>query len=149
MRSLMALSLLALAGTFGGTPATADNQLDVQSIDLDKLTYNNHPLWPGVRAAFVAGSFDEPGLYGTHAWMEAGSIVPPHTHPDPRITVVTHGTMYVGIGETYDEDALVAYPEGSIFIIPAGAPHFMLAQDGDTAVLDSGAGPSGIDILQD
>ncbi len=149
MKSLMTLSTLALAATLSVTPASADDHLNIQSIDLEGLTYKTHPLWPGVRAAFVAGSFDEPGLYGTHAWMEAGSIVPPHIHPDPRITVVTHGTMYVGIGETYDEDALVAYPEGSIFITPAGSPHFMLAKDGDTAVLDSGAGPSGIDILED
>ena len=138
-RNLFATASLLLAMT-----AAQAHEQAIVDVDLDNLSYSDSPRFPGVRVAVVTGNLDDAGLYATHAWMEAGSVVEVHTHPDPRITVVTHGTMYIGIGESVDESKLVAFPEGSVFVTPANAPHFMIAKDGPVAVLDSGAGPTGI-----
>lgn len=116
----------------------------IQTVNLSTLTYKEITKFPGVSSTFITGSFDKPGLYTTHALMENGAKFPPHIHPDPRITIVTEGTMFIGEGRTFDDSKLIAFPRGSVFIVPANTPHFMYAKEGDVYVLDSGAGPSGI-----
>lgn len=143
------LAATLVAGTCAAAAASADAPQAIKSIDLEGLDYQKSPVFDGVTFAIVTGNPAEEGLYTTHATMAADSRVAPHTHPDPRITVVTEGTMYVGIGETFDPDLLVAYPEGSVFITPANAPHFMWAKDGATSVLDSGSGPSGTTFIEE
>lgn len=148
MTKLPLAAAFAAALFFG--PASADDPpAALKSIDLDALDYRQSLVFEGVTLALVTGDPAKAGLYTTHATMAAGSRVAPHTHPDPRITVVTDGTMYVGVGEVFDPARLVAYPEGSVFVTPADVPHFMLAKDGATSVLDSGAGPSGVDFIDD
>lgn len=133
-------SLATLAASLLATLAWADGQ---HAIDLATLDYRESPLFPGVETAVVMGDRAAPGLYATHARVAAGARIPPHTHPNTLTTWVTGGTAYVGVGETFDEDALVAYPQGSFFVTPAGVPHFIAAVKGPFSVLDHGAGPSG------
>ena len=116
-------------------------------VDLDALEYRPSPL-PGIETAVVFGSRDESGLYTTHARVNAGARVPPHTHPNTLTTWVTSGTAYVGTGETIDESALQPYPAGTFFVTPAGSPHFIVALDGDFSILDHGLGPSGTTMLR-
>lgn len=106
------------------------------------MTHAPTPL-EGVASAFILGDFTTPGLYAAQGEMKEGAVFPPHTHPDQRLSIVTSGTMYLGTGETYDQDKLVAYPVGTMAITPAGVPHFMIALDGDVTILEIGSGPSG------
>ncbi len=145
MKTIINVSLVAFFVLVISATVHAHGQWEaIQTIDLNSLTYKNITKFPGVSSTFITGSFDKPGLYTTHALMKDGARFPPHTHPDPRITVVTAGTMFIGEGKTYDESKLIAFSKGSVFIVPANTPHFMYAKDGDVYVLDSGAGPSGI-----
>ena len=116
-------------------------------IDLDGLEYRRSPVSGLIESAAVYGDRRTRGLYATHARVRAGAVVPPHVHPNTLTTVVTSGTAYVGVGERFDEAALVAYPEGSVFVTEAGVPHFIAAIDGDFSILDHGSGPSGTTLV--
>lgn len=128
----------ALCAIFLAAPAAA--QEATMGIDVDALEHVPSPAFEGVATAIVYGHPRETGLYATHARVAAGATVPPHIHNIDLTTVVTSGTAFVGTGDTYDEDALVAYPAGSYFITPAGSPHFIHALDGDFSILDHGVG---------
>ena len=45
--------------------------------------------------------------------------------------MVLSGTLYFGSGEVWDESKLKAYPAGTFYTEPAGAPHFVWAKDGE------------------
>lgn len=108
------------------------------------------PGFEGISSGFLrGGGFEAEGLFATHATMADGAVFPPHTHPDARFTLVVEGTMFIGVGETFDPARLVAYPEGSMFWTEAGVPHFMQARDGDVSVLDVGAGPTTTEFVSD
>ena len=54
--------------------------------------------------------------------LAAGGRIPPHTHPDDRISTVLSGTIYAGFGKAFDESKVVAIPEGAVCVIPADVP---------------------------
>lgn len=122
--------------------AVAAQDGEIRRIDAD-LERTAIPGIGGVSSAMLIGAFDAGGLYAASGRLQKGSRFPPHSHPDQRLTVVLSGTMYLGEGETFSEDALVAYPAGTAAITPPGTPHFMSAPDGEVVVLEIGSGPSG------
>jgi len=63
-----------------------------------------------------------------------------HTHPDDEIVTVIAGTWLLGIGDTFEETKLKAYPAGSFIVIPAGVPHFLATKEGPVIVQVSGHG---------
>ncbi|MEM8794277.1 MAG: cupin domain-containing protein [Pseudomonadota bacterium] len=141
MRTTLILCALAMA-----TPAAAHDSHYI--IDLDKADYRKPPVSDLVETATVYGDVKAAGLYATHARAKEGAIIPPHTHPNTLTTWVTSGTVYVGIGEVFDESALVGYPAGTFFVTEAGVPHFIVAKDGEFSVLDHGAGPGGFTLIE-
>jgi hypothetical protein len=53
-----------------------------------------------------------------------GGIIPPHKHPvDEHITVL-QGTLYFGVGETFDRAAMTELKAGSYAFIPKGSTMF-------------------------
>lgn len=133
------MKVMIMAALLLASPVAAQDR--TEAIDLGAAKYDASLFFKGVETARLVGDNREAGLYATHARLEAGAIVPPHTHDVDITTVVTSGTAYVGTGEVYDEAALVAYPEGSYFVTPAGSPHFIGAIDGAFSILDHGVGP--------
>ena len=138
---------LALAACLAASAASAQDA--TRLIDVEKAKHLPSPVLPGVATAVLLGSRDEPGLYMTHARLKAGARVPPYTHPNTLTTVVTSGTAWVGTGTRFDEAALVPYPSGSVFVTPAGSPHFIMARTGPFSILDHGSGPSGFALADD
>ncbi|MDO8863080.1 cupin domain-containing protein [Haliea sp. E1-2-M8] len=102
----------------------------------------------GVAGAWLLGNQADEGIYQYRVRLEPGARIPPHTHPDTRNSTVLKGTLWVGFGESFDEGALVAVPEGSLYLAPAGTPHFLWARDGAVEYQESGVGPSGTRVLQ-
>ena len=59
------------------------------------------------------------------------------------------GTLYVGYGEQFDENAMKALPAGSIWTEPAKQTHFVWAKDGEAVIQVVGAnGPSGVTRIE-
>jgi quercetin dioxygenase-like cupin family protein len=97
---------------------------------------------PALQGAWVLGAEARPGPYLLRVKLAAGGRIPPHTHPDERITTVLSGTIYVGFGETFDETNAVAIPAGGVYVAPAGVPHFVWARGGNAVYQEAGVGPT-------
>jgi hypothetical protein len=61
--------------------------------------------------------------------------------------VVLSGTIYFGLGETWDDSKLKAFPAGTFFSEPKETPHFVWAKDGEVIVQVTGMGPTGTKLI--
>ena len=138
---------LVLAGSlFSGLGCA---QADIATvISPDRLRWASPPGVPGLRAAWVLGAEDKPGTYLLRVQLASGAKIPPHTHPDERVTTVLNGTIYVGFGVAFDESKMIAVPAGAVYVAPAGVPHYVWARDGEALYQESGAGPTGTVIIK-
>ena len=48
----------------------------------------------------------------------------------------------LGFGEAADDAALVAIPEGAVYVAPAEVPHFLWAKDGAVLYQENGLAPT-------
>src|SRR5579872_1019178 len=123
----------------GRAPARAQ---EVQSVRPDQIKWGQHPaLAKGAMRAVVYGDPTKSGLYATRLRSPEGLRIMPHTHPEDRIYTVLSGTLYLGIGETYDEAKLQAYPAGSVVYLPAKLSHYQYAKADGYVIQISGMGP--------
>jgi hypothetical protein len=99
---------------------------------------------------FYAGIYSDPAKPGPYAFRvraQAGHRLAPHTHPDERTVTVLSGTYWSGVGETFADDKLQAFPAGSFYVIPAGVPHFSAVLDGEVEFQEAGVGPSAHNLV--
>lgn len=108
--------------------------------DLATVPVSDVAALPGVASGALRGAMDAQGLFASAALMRGGAVLPPHSHPDTRLTVVVEGTMYLGEGDSFDKGALVACPAGSAAVTPADNVHVMAAPDGDVRAMEVGVG---------
>lgn len=111
----------------------------------DQLKWGGAP--EGAQNTMVVGANDKAGLYQQRVRMPAGSKIQPHTHPDERISLVLEGTIYVGFGEKFDENNVVAVPQGAVYVAPAGVPHYIWAKEGPALYQEGGMGPTGATFI--
>ena len=102
---------------------------------------------PEARLAILVGHPSEPGPYVVRVRLPGGIKLMPHAHPEDRIYTVIAGVFYIGLGTTFDETRLVAYPPGSVIVLPGNTSHFHWAKSGDYVTQVSGNGPLGIDYV--
>src|SRR5512140_2090650 len=79
---------------------------------------------PSVRLGVVVGRPSEPGLYTIRVRVPAGVKLMPHRHPEDRIYTVMSGVFYIGLGDRFDGESLVAFPPGSVIVLPGNTWHF-------------------------
>lgn len=134
------VALSAVLGALAGPVLAGEPRL--APVLPDALRWFSPPGVDALQAAWVLGSEQIAGPYVLRVRLEAGGRIPPHTHPDERATTVLSGTIHVGLGDSFDEAALVAVPEGGVYVIPARAPHFLWAKEGAVLYQESGTGPT-------
>ena len=132
IQALAVVSSIFISNAFG----------QVNVISPETISWRGSPLTPGNEFGPIVGAASKPGLYIFRVKMAAGSRIPPHTHPDERHTTVLGGTIWVGVGETFDENKLVVAPTGAVFVVPANVAHYIWAKDGEAIFQESGIGPS-------
>ena len=130
LTALLSSGVAAQSGTFPLVQKTPD-----------QLQWTKSPN--GVEQSVLVGDPTKPGLYALRLKFPAGLKLQPHTHPEQRIAVVLSGTMYFGLGETFDEKALKMMPAGSTWTEPPNTAHFGFAKDGDVVIQVTGIGPTG------
>ena len=140
---ILGLSLMAAMPSLAGTEPAATAADSPQPIHPDSLRWIKPPGFEGIEVAWVLGGEKMAGPYVLRVKLSPGARIAPHTHPDLRNTTVLKGTLYVGFGERLDEARLVAIPAGSVYVAPAGKPHFIWAKDGEVLYQENGVGPSG------
>jgi hypothetical protein len=52
-----------------------------------------------------------------------------------------------GIGDRFDDQALEAYPSGSVIVLPSDMHHFHCARSGEYVTQVTAIGPLGLDYL--
>lgn len=117
----------------------------VLSEDVDWKPFAAFP--PSARLAVVVGDPSEPGLYTIRVKLPSGVKLMPHRHPEDRIYTVISGVFYIGLGEEFDSEKLVAYPPGAVIVLPGNTPHFHWARSGEYVTQVSAIGPLGLEYL--
>jgi quercetin dioxygenase-like cupin family protein len=104
---------------------------------------------PNARLAVLVGDPAQAGPYLTRVHLPAGTKMLPHKHPEDRIYTVMSGVFYIGLGEQFDAEKLVAYGPGSVVVLPGGQAHFHWARSGDYITQISAIGPLGLDYVRE
>ena len=95
----------------------------------DQIEWKAPPMVGGASTAILYGDPSKPGVYVTRTKFPAGLKVMPHTHPDEwRTVVVLSGTNYFGLGDTWDESKLKAYPTRNVLLRAQGYAALRLGQ---------------------
>jgi hypothetical protein len=136
------LSLLVLA-----SPSFSDHKSDVIVLPTS-IEWRDGPasLAKGAKMAVLEGDPSKAGPFVLRIKLPDGFRVMPHTHPkDERVTVLS-GTLYLGMGATFDEKAAKPMPAGSYGRTGAKMKHFGWAK-GETVIQLHGEGPWAVDYL--
>jgi quercetin dioxygenase-like cupin family protein len=102
---------------------------------------------PSVRLGVVVGRPTEPGLYAIRVKVPAGVKLMPHRHREDRIYTVMSGVFYIGLGERFDGNSVVAFPPGSVIVLPGDTWHFHWAKSGEYITQVVALGPLGFEYL--
>lgn len=89
----------------------------------------------------VYGDPAQPGLYVSRVQIPANTKNRPHYYDQDRIVTVLKGTWWVGKGEVFRQDRLVAVREGGLMYLPAKLAHYDVAGSGDVILQVTGVGP--------
>jgi len=144
---LAAVSVACLMSTAIATAAAAQEAAAPTIISFETLKWNPAPSpFSGITNAVSVGNPTASGMYATLAKYNAGGTSAPHTHPDQRIVTVISGTYYFAAGTEFDESKLKPLKMGTTIIVPANAPHYAAAKDGETIIQEIGIGPSGTNV---
>ncbi len=111
-------------------------------VPADEVKWGPAPpsLPPGAQAAVLLGSPAKEGPFVLRLKFPSGFAVPPHRHSKDEFLTVISGRLGIGAGEKLDRAAAKALPPASFVHLPAGMPHYALA-DGETVVQINGIGP--------
>lgn len=100
----------------------------------------------GAQMVVLEGDPTKEGNFVLRIKMPDGMRIAPHTHPkDERVTVLA-GTLYLGLGEKFDEKAAKEMPAGSYGLTGAGMKHFGWVK-GETILQLHGVGPWAVQYL--
>ena len=139
-------SLALLVATGVSAYAQSDSEAVVKLPD--QIEWKAPPMVGGASTAILYGDPTKAAAYVTRTKFPAGLKVMPHTHPDDwRTVVVLFGTIYFGLGDTWDEGKLKPFPAGTFFSEPKDTPHFVWAKDGEVIVQVTAMGPTATKMI--
>ncbi|QAY79423.1 cupin domain-containing protein [Sphingosinicella sp. BN140058] len=120
------------------------------SVHPETIQFQPFPAFPaGAELARVVADPTKPGPYVVRVRVAGGVKLLPHTHPEDRVYTVLSGVFYIGFGSVFDASKLEAYGPGSVIILPGDTPHFHWAMSGEYITQVSGAGPLGIEYIDE
>ncbi|HEY1777432.1 MAG TPA: cupin domain-containing protein [Solirubrobacteraceae bacterium] len=121
----------------------------MESVLSENIDWQPFPAFPPTaRLAVLVGDPNGPGLYTIRVKLPSGVELMPHRHPEDRVYTVISGVFYIGLGEQFDGDKLLAYPPGAVVVLPGGTPHFHWARSGEYVTQVSAIGPLGLEYLE-
>ena len=89
----------------------------------------------------IYGDPAQPGMYVSRVHIPPNTKNRPHYYDQDRIVTVLKGTWWVGKGEVFRQDRLVAIREGGLMYLPAKLAHYDVAGSGDVILQITGVGP--------
>jgi quercetin dioxygenase-like cupin family protein len=120
-----------------------------KSILPEDIDWKPFPAFPqSVRLAVVVGDPSKPGPYVVRVKAPSGVKLMPHKHPEDRIYTVMSGVFYIGLGDRFNAERLMAYPPGSVVVLPGDTWHFHFAKSGEYITQITGIGPLGLEYRE-
>jgi len=112
----------------------------------EDLDWRSFAAFPSpVRLAVVVGQPSEAGPYTIRVRVPRGVKLMPHKHPEDRVYTVISGIFYIGLGDHFDADRLLAYPPGSVIVLPGDTYHFHWAKSSEYITQVTAIGPLGLE----
>jgi quercetin dioxygenase-like cupin family protein len=124
------------------------DQADFRSVRPEDIDWEPFaPFPPSARLAVVVGHPSDPGPYVVRVKVPSGVKLMPHRHQEDRVYTVMSGVFYIGLGDQFEEDALTAYPPGSVVVLPGGTSHFHWAKSGEYVTQVTAIGPISLEYV--
>jgi quercetin dioxygenase-like cupin family protein len=121
-------------------------QAEFRSVLPEDIDWRPFPAFPpSVRLAVVVGHPSEPGPYVIRVKVPGGEKLMPHKHPEDRIYTVMSGIFYIGLGAEFDGNKMMAFPPGSVVVLPGETWHFHWAKSGEYITQVTAIGPLGLE----
>ena len=144
-RSLSILAAVALlcAGMAAAheKKATAKKAAHTMFLPVDIKWTNAPPTLPaGAEMAVLDGDPAKPGYFAMRLRAPDGYKIMPHWHPNVERVTVISGTMYIGMGDTFDESKGHEMPAGTYATMQPKVNHFAWMK-GDTEIQLTTMGP--------
>lgn len=118
--------------SFGFSYAQSISMNQFGAVWQDSIQWKSFPAFPkNVKLAILVGNPVNTEPFLVRVKVPSNEIIMPHTHPETRIYTVMSGIFYIGIGSTFDDAKLKAYPPGSVIVLPGNTPHFHWAKSGE------------------
>jgi quercetin dioxygenase-like cupin family protein len=143
--ALMPLLVAQSSVTAAGGQATSSGVHILQPSAMQWEAVPGYP--PSYQRAMLEGEANKPVPITYRVRLPNGFRFAPHVHPWNEHVTVLEGKWHLGIGKTFDIAKMTTLEAGSFAIIPAGVPHFVLAE-GQTIVQVHGVGPLGMKLVQ-
>jgi quercetin dioxygenase-like cupin family protein len=111
----------------------------------DQISWKDGPpsLPPGAKFAVLEGDPSKEGYFAMRAMLPDGYRIPAHWHPAVERLTVLSGTLYLGVGDSFNESDADAMPAGTYAYMPAGMRHFAYTK-GTTILQLTTLGPWGV-----
>ena len=138
----IAAGLLGLVTILGTATMPGAAEMHHTVVRGDALNWGPAPpsLPPGAQAAVLMGHPAKEGPFVLRLKFPAGFIVPPHRHSKDEFVTVISGAFAVTSGEKVDRASLQPLPAASFVHLPAGMPHYAVAE-AESVVQINGVGP--------
>ena len=136
-----ALSVGIVAGLGAMLPAQA-GETHHTVVPADAVRWGPAPpsLPSGAQAAVLLGHPAKEGPFVLRLKFPPGYAVPPHRHSKDEMLTVIAGRLGVSAGEKLDRAAVEPLPQASFVHLPAGMPHYAVAE-AESVVQINGVGP--------
>lgn len=83
----------------------------------------------GVQVAVLEGDPTKEGMFTLRASMPANYKIPPHWHPTTEHVTVLEGSLYMGMGEKFDESKATELKTGGFGAMQAKSGHYAFTKD--------------------
>jgi len=133
----------------GGAPALAEQGTAGHlMVTPDQVEWSEVGSMPaGAKAAVLEGDPSTEGPFTMRILFPANYTIPVHTHPAVERVTVLDGTLYFGLGETFDRERADVLPEGTLAVMDIGVPMYGFTEDEPVVIQLNGTGPWGIEYL--
>ncbi|MFC0774856.1 cupin domain-containing protein [Terrimonas alba] len=86
----------------------------------------------GVKVVVLEGDPSKEGMFTLRAIMPANYKIPAHWHPTTEHVTVLEGDLYMGMGESLDEQRAIQLKTGGFSSLPAKTAHYAFTKEGCT-----------------
>ena len=148
MKAKQKVAALILVGIFSvvtQVQAQVTHMADHIMVMPDSIMWAESPpgLPPGAKLAVIDGDPKVAGLFTMRAKLPANYNIMPHWHPADEHVTVIEGSLYMGVGEKFDEKAAKEIPAGGFAVMNTGTRHYAFTKK-ESILQIHGMGPWGI-----